>query len=71
MTNEEVLKDLLPSQKYCITVDEAAAYFSIGQNKLRDIIKDNPDLDFLLHKGTQILIKRSLFEDWIDKVRYI
>lgn len=71
MTNKNLLKDLLPSQKYCITVDEAAAYFSIGQNKLRDIIKDNPDLDFVLHKDTHILINRPLFENWIDKVRYI
>lgn len=28
------------SEKYLLTIDEAAEYFNIGKNKLRDMIKE-------------------------------
>ncbi|MCD7821306.1 MAG: transposase [Clostridiales bacterium] len=62
---------LLPSERICMTIDEAAEYSLIGQNKLRDIIRENPDLDFVLHKDSHTLIKRVLFEDWVTQLHYI
>lgn len=62
------MKNLLPDEKYNLTVKEAAAYFSIGEKKLRRIAEENPDADFLLRNGSHMLIKRRAFERYIDAV---
>lgn len=31
--------------KFCLTIDEASAYFNIGEKKLRRIVTDNIDTD--------------------------
>lgn len=59
-------KNLLPGEKYTLSVKEAAAYFSIGEKKLRRIAEENPDANFLLRNGSHMLIKRSAFERYID-----
>ena len=53
-------------QKYLLTIDEAALYFRIGQKRLRQIAAENPNADFLLTNGNRVLIKRKLFEQYID-----
>lgn len=52
--------------KYLLTIDEAALYFRIGQKRLRQIAAENPNADFLLTNGNRVLIKRKLFEQYID-----
>jgi excisionase family DNA binding protein len=59
------------SEKYALTIKEAIAYFNIGDNKLRELIKKYPDSDFLIMNGTRYLIKRKLFEQWLDKLNTI
>lgn len=49
-----------------LTVDEAAAYFNIGTKKLRELI-DNENCEFVLHVGNKRLIKRRLFEKFLDQ----
>ena len=58
-------------EKYTQTVDEAAAYFRIGQNKLRQIINENKDADFILWNGSRPQIKRKLFEKYADSLSLI
>lgn len=53
-------------EQYILTIEEAAAYFRIGQKRLRQIAAENPDADFLLTNGNRVLIKRKLFEQFID-----
>ncbi|WP_196031560.1 excisionase [Flavonifractor plautii] len=53
-------------RQYTMTVEEAAQYFRIGENKLRRIISENKDADFLLWNGNRPQIKRVLFERYID-----
>lgn len=53
-------------EKYTLSVEEAADYFRIGQKRLRQLVADNPDADFVLQVGNRILIKRKLFEQYID-----
>lgn len=53
-------------EQYILTIDEAAVYFRIGQKRLRQIAAENPDADFLLTNGNRVLIKRKLFEQFID-----
>lgn len=58
-------------EKYTLTVEEAAAYFRIGENKLRQIISENPDANYILWNGSRAQIKRKLFEEVIDKLSAI
>ena len=48
-------------------MEEAAQYFRIGENKIRKIIKDNKDADFILWNGNRPQIKRAMFEKYIDQ----
>ena len=53
-------------ERYTLSVEEAAAYFRIGENKLRRIISENQDADFILWNGNRAQIKRKKFEKYID-----
>ena len=58
-------------EKYLLTVEEAAQYFQIGETKLRRLIEENPDGEFILVNGNRKLIKRRLFEDYLDQCSVI
>ncbi len=58
-------------ERYTMTVDEASAYFRIGENKLRRIIVENKDAPFVLWNGNRAQIKRTLFEKYIDRCNII
>lgn len=61
------MKNEVPVWEKCtLTIEEAAAYFSIGQNKLRELT-ESPDCKFVLWVGSKRLIKRRLFEQYIDQ----
>jgi len=54
-------------EKYTLTIEEAAQYFQIGETKLRRIIDENPDAEYVLLNGNRRQIKRHLFEKYIDR----
>ncbi len=54
-------------EKYSLTVNEASAYFHIGDKKLRQIIADDPYADYLLKVGNRQMIKRKRFEQFLDR----
>ena len=56
--------------KYGLTIEEAAEFSCIGTGKLREIIAENSNLNFILHKGTQVIIKRPQFEQWLENINY-
>lgn len=58
-------------ERYTLSVEEAAEYFRIGENKLRKVINDNQDADFILWNGNRPQIKRKIFEGYIDKLNVI
>lgn len=58
-------------ERYTLSIEEAAAYFRIGENKLRKIISENKDADFVLWNGTRAQIKRKKFENYIDKLNIL
>lgn len=35
-------------EKYTLSIEEAAAYFRIGENKLRQLIAENPNADYIM-----------------------
>ena len=53
-------------EKYTLSIEEAAKYFRIGEAKLRRIVSEQPDADFILMNGDRVQIKRKLFEKYID-----
>ena len=58
-------------EKYTLTIREAAEYFHIGENRLRLIVDENPHADFVLMNGNRVMIKKKMFEKYIDSVSEI
>lgn len=54
-------------ERYTLSIEEAAAYFRIGENKLRKIVNENDNADYILWNGNRPQIKRKKFEDFIDR----
>ena len=53
-------------EKYMLTLREAAEYFHSGEKKMRQIVEENMDASFILTSGNRIMIKRKLFEEFLD-----
>lgn len=53
-------------EKVTITKEEAAAYSSIGMNKLDELMR-NPMCSFVIYIGKKRLIKRKQFEEFLEK----
>jgi excisionase family DNA binding protein len=58
-------------ERYVLTVEEAADYFHVGESKLRRIIDADKGASFLLWNGNRPLIKRTLFEKYIDQCNLV
>ena len=58
-------------RKYTLSIEEAAAYFRIGEHKLRRIINENKNADYLLWNGNRVQIKRVKFEHYVDGLEAI
>ena len=68
MENENGVKSGIPIwRKYTLSVQEASEYFHIGYKKLRKLIDEHPDADFILWNGSRPQIKRRKFEAYIDE----
>lgn len=53
------------NQRLCISIEEAAEYSMIGEQRLRKIIEDDQSLDWVLRVGARTRIKRPQFEKWV------
>ena len=53
-------------ERYALTINQATEYFGIGDRKLRKLIEDNEGADFILMNGSKALIKRELFEKFLN-----
>lgn len=58
-------------RKYTLSIEEAAAYFRIGEHKLRNLINENKNADYLLWNGNRVQIKRVKFEKYVDTLEAI
>lgn len=54
-------------EKYALTIYEAAEYFGIGEHRLRELVRENRQADFVLWIGAKVEIKRKLFEKFLDE----
>ena len=53
-------------EKKNLTVEEAAALFNIGANKIRELSNEK-NCNFVLWVGNKRLIKKNLFEKYLEK----
>lgn len=53
-------------EKSNLTIEEAAAYFNIGVNKLRRLTAKE-DCPYVLWVGSKCLIKKACFEEYLRK----
>lgn len=58
------------NEKINLTIQEASQYFNIGRDKLYKLTKED-GCKFVLHNGRNILIKRKMFEKYLDQNKYI
>lgn len=54
-------------EKMNLTIEEAAAYSNISEKTLRNRIKEG-ECNFILKVGTKTLIKRRLFEKYLERI---
>lgn len=54
-------------EKYTLTIEEASQYFGIGEKTLRRFVKEHMEEDFIICNGAKVLIKRKVFEKYIDE----
>lgn len=59
------------AERYTLSIKQAAEYFGIGQKKLRQIVEEHADADFVLRNGAKVQIKRKKFENFIDQTSCI
>lgn len=55
-------------EKYTLTIEEASAYFHIGEKKLRRLAEEHRNASWLITNGNRIQIKRKQFEKIIDEL---
>lgn len=55
-------------EKYVLSIEEASAYFHIGINRLRKLVRQHKMADWVLWNQTHALIKRKKFETFIDSL---
>lgn len=58
-------------EKYTLSIEEASEYFRVGENKLRELVKEQRDANFILWNGNRAQIKRRLFKNYLDSVNVI
>lgn len=71
MNNSYVMGMAVPKidfwYQHNLTIEQASAYFCIGENKMRAIVEKNLKAPFILRNGTRVLIKKELFGQFLDK----
>lgn len=53
-------------EKPYLTLDEAAAFFNIGINRLRDMSNEEEDCCFIIWIGNKRLFKRRKLEEYLE-----
>ena len=69
MADTKTTKPYVPVwEKYALTIYEAAEQFGIGEHRLRTLVRENRQADFVLWIGVKVEIKRELFEKFLNEI---
>ncbi|SHE56802.1 excisionase [Schwartzia succinivorans] len=60
--------EIAPEAKYCMTVEEAAAYFNVGIKRLICLLESPEGADLMLMVGVKRLVKRKKMEQYLDRL---
>lgn len=61
------MEEIVPIwEKHLLTIDEAALYTNIGQNRIAEMLR-RPSCTFVLYVGRKRLIKRKEFEKFLNE----
>lgn len=64
-------KELVPVwERSNLTLEEAAAYFNIGINRIREMANENESI-FVLWVGSRRMIKRKKFEEFLENKHFV
>ena len=66
-----ISSDVPIKDKFCLTIEEAADYFNIGEKKLRKLVSEHLNSDFVIQNGVKYLIKRKRFETFLNEISAI
>ena len=72
--NKEVMVmkvSIAAEDKYCLTIEEAAAYFNIGMKRLIYLLESPEGADLMLTVGVKRLVKKKKMENFLDKAAAI
>ena len=70
--SEQIAESRIPLwQRYTLSIEEAADYYHIGENKLRDMVCRHSLEPFVIVNGNRVLIKRKKFEEFLDGTNVI
>ena len=72
--NKEVMVmkvSIAAEDKYCLTIEEAAAYFNIGIKRLIYLLESPEGADLMLTVGVKRLVKKKKMENFLDKAAAI
>ena len=58
-------------EQYTLSIEEESRYFRIGENKLRRLVEEHKNANWLIMNGNRIQIKRKQFEKFIDESEVI
>lgn len=71
-TNQEKQQNKIPpKEKYGLTLSEAISYFSIGRDKLVDLLKSNNEFNLYFLNGNKIIVKRQAFENFLENISIV
>ena len=70
LENKTTTEGVPISEKYALSIKEAAQYTGIGQNVLYELIKI-PKCPFVLQVGKKHLIKREKLEQYLNSKNFI
>lgn len=59
---------IAPEDKFCLTLDEASAYFNVGVKRLANLLDSPEGAELTLMVGVKRLVKRKKMENFLDKV---
>ena len=54
-----------------LALREAAEYFHIGEKKMRQIVDENMDANFILPSRNRVMVKRKLFDACLNQATVI
>ena len=69
MSDEKIIIPI--AEKAVLSLNEAAAYSSIGIHKLQQICNTDEAKSFTFRNGKRFMIKRKAFDKWLEKVEQI